>query len=174
MKKLAAILAAALISLTVALPVFAEPDNSSNTQSTVQNSAESSAQTSQQSDAQTSGSHESSAGDNRASSAAPQQNSAASEAKEEVTLKEHRIEAGDMTIGIPSDMYVITRDTDKDDPVLAVNRTTKEEITKPSIPIQSATCLLSARKTCRVLLISCWSLMSIQAVPDRLITACCF
>ena len=130
MKKLAAILAAALISLTVALPVFAEPDNSSNTQSTVQNSAESSAQTSQQSDAQTSGSHESSAGDNRASSAAPQQNSAASEAKEEITLKEHRIEAGDMTIGIPSDMYVITRDTDKDDPVLAVNRTTKEEITK--------------------------------------------
>ena len=49
---------------------------------------------------------------------------------ETVTPVEYRIEAAGMYISVPSDMYVITRDTDKDDPVLAQNRTTKEEITK--------------------------------------------
>ena len=163
MKRLTAILVAALVMMSVSLPVMAEPDNSSaeessqaavseqspdnessqaeaqdesNTEST-ESTEEDSEQTSTEESAQESGeeisTEESSKEDSDGSSIAEDskpESKAENSKPEKVKMVDYRIEEAGMKISIPSDMYVITRNTDKDDPVLAANRTTKEEITK--------------------------------------------
>ena len=137
MKKFAAVLAAALVALSVSLTVSAEPEDEGS-----QQSVESVASAEENEGSEDADQTEESDGDAQESSAA-QENSAqpsqtpADTAKESdppsassAKLTEYRVKEAGMNIGIPSDMYVITRDTDKDDPVLAVNRTTKEEVTK--------------------------------------------
>ena len=178
MKRITAIIAAALVMLSMSVPVMAEPDESDTAQSSQTSASEQSADnesspddTPDESDAESSidesdtedTSDESSGeaeesteeeskgeGSGEASEEAPESTADESSREtsgqvteasgstskqdssvpEEVKMIVYRIDAGGMNISIPSDMYVITRDTDKDDPVFSANRTTKEEVTK--------------------------------------------
>ncbi|MBQ9460482.1 MAG: hypothetical protein IJU51_00990, partial [Clostridia bacterium] len=179
MKRLTAILAAALVMMSVSLPVMAEPDDSSteagsqtsvseqspdnessqdeapdesDAESTEDTSAQASMEESTQesteeaspddsvseensedsnneSPAEESKAEESSKTESKPQESKPQSSKETS-GPENVKTRDYRIDEAGMKISIPSDMYVITRNTDKEDPVLAVNRTTKEEVMK--------------------------------------------
>ena len=109
MKRLTAILTAALISLCFSVPAFAEPEDSAVSVASVQ-SAEEQESAAQDSAAQSGGAVEE------------------SEESKPVRMMEYRIDEADMNISIPSDMYVITRNTDENDPVLSLNRTDKKKV----------------------------------------------
>ena len=123
MKRLTAILTAALIALSLSASVFAEPDESSQAEVSVQ-SAAGQEDTEQNSTAQNSTAQNSSAQNSTAQSSGGE----TSETSAPVRMMEYRIDEADMNISIPSDMYVITRNTDENDPVLALNRTDKKKI----------------------------------------------
>ena len=115
MKRLTAILAAALIALSVSLPVLAEPEEQSGEQtSTVQSSQEESAQNS----AAGSESKRESKSESRSESGDPAS----------IEYTGHRIEGIGMSIDIPTDMYVITPGMDDDDPTLKACKLTKKEV----------------------------------------------
>ncbi len=164
MKRLTAVIAAALIMLSVSVPVFAEPDDDTASQTAVQNSEDNAEEnnsddnnTSQESadeentdeseTAQESADEDNTDESNTAQESADEDNTAQSSAAQnsgeqnvsgeasgeqnsQVKMTEYRIDDADMNISVPSDMYVITRNTDPDDPVLALNRTDKEKVMK--------------------------------------------
>ena len=178
MKRIAALLAAALLTMTVSLSAAAEPDDNDETvvaasqeiednqpegssadeelpAESTDGDADGNAEGSTDGDAEgstdgdadeastdgaaeenTEGSQETSeksTADNAASSKGAESTvSKASQTPEKPEAKytSYHIEEGYMNVSIPADMYVITRDTDKDDPVLSANRTTKAEVTK--------------------------------------------
>ena len=128
MKRLTAILTAALIALSLTAPVFAEPDESAQAEGSAQSSAVQE-DTEQNSAAQESTGQSSPAQESTGQSS-PAQGSGGqdSETSSSVRMMEYRINDADMNISIPSDMYVITRDTDENDPVLSLNRTDKKTV----------------------------------------------
>ncbi len=169
MKRLTAILVAALVMMSVSLPVMAEPDNSSAEESSqaavseqspdnesspseaqdestgegsVQGPEDESAQESteeasnsestEETSKDESKTEESRSEESREESKKEESKAESQEASkpEKVKMISYRIQEAGMKMSIPSDMYVITRDTDKDDPVLAINRTTKEDVMK--------------------------------------------
>ena len=160
MKRIAVLLAAILIATASSFPAAAEPDESSEVTSSAQSAVsdleesvssagqgEESMQESgddnqaseqenttdpptggQESTVDTKTSGQESAADSKTSG----QESAVTPQESTPTNKTttYRIEEADMSLAVPSEMYVITRKTDKDDPVLSLNRTTKDEVMK--------------------------------------------
>ena len=167
MKRIAVLIAAALMALTISLPAAAEPDdNDTDTTSSVGETVDESqtvepddnteddtddtensdtddtdntddTENSTEEDTQSDGA-ESSTADNTADNtknnsrdgAETSETSEASKTAAAVKYTEYSIDEAHLTLSFPSDMYVITRATDKDDPVLALNRTTKDEVMK--------------------------------------------
>ena len=159
MKRIAVLLAAILIAAAGALSVSAEPDESGETVSASESAVVASEVTEPSADStedSTPESTEESAEDSTEESAedstqentgesaedstqqstqnskqeSKQDSQQASEASADETTTTYQIAEADMSLAVPSEMYVITRDTNKDDPVLALNRTTKDEVMK--------------------------------------------
>ncbi len=106
MKRLTALLTAALIALTVSTTAFAVPTDESSIQ-TSGNSSESKPEESSVATA------ESSVFD-----------------PEKISYKSFELKNADMTIDLPSDMYFLTPDIAKNDPALSAAKTTAEEVKK--------------------------------------------
>ena len=146
MKRIAVLLAAVLITMTVSLSVAAEPDESipvdSDTSVTEQSPTDtpdtetsdtetSDTETSdtETSDTETSDPKSTEQSEEKTSAASEgQKSSKPAETKNNTGYTTYHVKEADMSLAVPSDMYVITRETDKDDPVLALNRMTKEEV----------------------------------------------
>ena len=125
MKRFSAILAAALIALSVSVPAFAEPDTSPDESSAaVQSSAEESKNEEESKDA------ESSEKTQESSSPESSGEKTAESSTEQAAFKSYRIEKLGMSIDIPSDMYVLTPGMDENDPTFEACRLTKEEVEK--------------------------------------------
>ena len=134
MKKITAIIAAALIALSVSMPVFAVPDDSSAVDSSA--AAESSTESQRdESSKEESGREESSKKESSKEESSKKESSKeesgkkeSSSEKTEIKLDDYRIEEAEMQISIPDDMYVLTRDMPEDSPVLKANKLTKKQV----------------------------------------------
>ena len=151
MKRISAIIAAALITLTVSLPVFAEPSSSEEETSAVsteeksdssksdEKSSDEKSDTSKSDEksgdekSDTSKSDEKSSGE-KSDDSKPEEKSTAEESSEldisKVKFDEYRIDEGDLTISMPEELYVLTRDLDEEASVLKERNYTKEQVTK--------------------------------------------
>ena len=98
MKKLIAAIAAAMITLSMTIPAFAENENSVGSQASVENSV-----VSENTDDGT---------------------------QKNVSFKEYTLSDIGMTIKLPENMYILTRDIDENDPALAACNLTKETVLK--------------------------------------------
>ncbi len=106
MKKLTAIIASAFIAMScTALPVFAEPSESSSVQSSiVQNAKENISET--------------------------KNDNPKTESLSKINYKEYEVSPVNMKISLPDDMYVLTRDIDENAPALKACDITKEDMVK--------------------------------------------
>ncbi len=150
MKRITAILTAALLAMTLSLPVLAEPDDSSTEESVVSTESTESAEESAEEDNKTENSEdeespedskEENNEDSKNDSSESEENSkktskeeSAKEQESSVTdvasmkFNEYRIKEAEMTISLPDEMFVLTREIDEDDPVLKKNKLTKDEV----------------------------------------------
>ncbi len=165
MKRISAIIAAALITLTVSLPVFAEPSGGEEETSAVSteeksDSSESDEKSSdeksdasksdekssdEKSDASKSdekssdeksdaGKSDEKSSDEKSDSSASEEKSGAEESSEldisKIKFNEYKIDEGDLTISVPEELYVLTRDLDEEASVLKERNYTKEQVTE--------------------------------------------
>lgn len=140
MKKLTAVIAAALITITASLPVYAEPSESSPEEASVRQSTqrsdegldestdtESSESERSKSESKTEEKSTEEKSDSKVSKA-DESGKSNSDESSKTEFKEYRVEEAEMDISLPSDMYVITRDTDADDPAFENYKRSKNEI----------------------------------------------
>ena len=138
MKKITALLAAAIMALTISMPVMAEPsDESQNTTSaTVSAESESSVESessdeSEISEVESSDKEEISqteSTDEEILESAVSENSA--EKPKKVYYTDYAIPEAEMYISFPNDMYVLTRDIDINSPALQACKMTRTELIK--------------------------------------------
>ena len=138
MKKITALLAAAIMALTISMPVMAEPsDESQNTTSaTVSAESESSVESessdeSEISEVESSDKEEISqteSTDEEILESAVSENSA--EKPKKVYYTDYAIPEAEMYISFPNDMYVLTRDIDINSPALEACKMTRTELIK--------------------------------------------
>ncbi len=138
MKKITALLAAAIMALTISMPVMAEPsDESQNTTSaTVSAESESSVESessdeSEISEVESSDKEEISqteSTDEEILESAVSENSA--EKPKKVYYTDYAIPEAEMYISFPNDMYVLTRDIDVNSPALQACKMTRTELIK--------------------------------------------
>ena len=112
MKRLTAVLAAALITLTISTTAFAVPENSDKAEQSSTSSGTEQKENSESSKNNT---------DKTESSVLDPNN---------ITYKEYKPDNTKMTIRLPSEMYILTPDIDEDDPALAAANLTKEKVKK--------------------------------------------
>ncbi len=131
MKRLTAILTAALLTLTISLPVLAEPDISETDEP---NRTESDTAVSTDTGPDSTVSDNEGSGDTKPDDAVSDDEGSgdeqSGEAAGENDLVSYRIKEADMDISVPPDLIVITRDTKEDDPVFDEISTTKTESDK--------------------------------------------
>ena len=144
MKKLSALLAAALVALTLSMPVYAEPSESSEESAAQESVSETTEESSEKpGEGSTGNSKPSGEASTQQSSKASGQASVQTSSKassgsskeessnvpvEKLNFKEYRVDFAKMDISFPDTMYVITRDTDANDPAFEAYRLTKNEI----------------------------------------------
>ena len=115
MKRITAILAASLILLTASTTAFASPENSAAAEQQSITSESEKTENSEQSK-KTDGNSD------KAQSSSPD--------PEKTVYREYRLDDIDMSLSLPSDIYVITPDIQKDDPALKETNQTKEDVVK--------------------------------------------
>ena len=144
MKKLSAITAALLVSLTVSMPVYAEPSETVSGEVSVQQSEVSAEEKSETEESKTeeSKTEESKTEESKTEESKTEESkteeSKTEESKTEESepdkrkdsLKIYRIEEAGMNIGLPENMYVVTKDTDAKDPVFEAYKLTKDDMMK--------------------------------------------
>lgn len=143
MKRLSAIIAALLISLTVSIPVYAEPSEAVSDEASAQQSEvsaeekseteESKAEesTAEESKTEESTTEESTAEESKTEESKNEESTTEeSKTEEKEVFKSYRIEKAGMDISLPKDMYVVTKDTDPKDPAFEAYKLTKEQMMK--------------------------------------------
>ena len=143
MKRLSAIIAALLISLTVSIPVYAEPSEAVSDEASAQQSEvsaeekseteESKAEesTAEESKTEESTTEESTAEESKTEESKNEESTTEeSKTEEKEVFKSYRIEEAGMDISLPKDMYVVTKDTDPKDPAFEAYKLTKEQMMK--------------------------------------------
>ena len=138
MKKITALLAAAIMALTISMPVMAEPsDESQNTTSATVSAGSESSVESESSDESEMAEGESSdkeeisqteSTDEEILESAVSENSA--EKPKKVYYTDYAIPEAEMYISFPNDMYVLTRDIDINSPALQACKMTRTELIK--------------------------------------------
>ena len=138
MKKITALLAAAIMALTISMPVMAEPsDESQNTTSATVSAESESSVESESSDESEISEVESSdkeeifqteSTDEEILESAVSENSA--EKPKKVYYTDYAIPEAEMYISFPNDMYVLTRDIDINSPALQACKMTRTELIK--------------------------------------------
>jgi len=138
MKKITALLAAAIMALTISMPVMAEPsDESQNTTSAAVSAESESSVESESSDESEISEVESSdkeeisqteSTDEEILESAVSENSA--EKPKKVYYTDYAIPEAEMYISFPNDMYVLTRDIDINSPALQACKMTRTELIK--------------------------------------------
>ena len=128
MKKISAMLAAALIALTLSVPALAEPSEEASQESSVSQSEEKTSEEGSKESSKTS-EEKTSKEESKASSAESSVQSSAP-SPDKLKYEKYRVEEAKMDISFPDNMYVITRDTDANDPAFEAYRLTKNEIMK--------------------------------------------
>ena len=143
MKRLSAIIAALLISLTVSIPVYAEPSEAVSDEASAQQSEvsaeekseteESKAEesTAEESKTEESTTEESTAEESKTEESKNEESTTEeSKTEEKEVFKSYRIEEAGMDISLPKDMYVVTKDTDPKYPAFEAYKLTKEQMRK--------------------------------------------
>ena len=132
MKKITALLAAAIMALTISMPVMAEPsDESQNTTSAAVSAESESSVESEISEVESSDKEEISqteSTDEEILESAVSENSA--EKPKKVYYTDYAIPEAEMYISFPNDMYVLTRDIDINSPALQACKMTRTELIK--------------------------------------------
>ncbi len=140
MKKLSAIVATALIALTVSMPVYAEPSEGSTEEASVQQSTQQSDESSAENSDNEASKSESSKSEEKTDEKSKEEKTDKktsdvevseknnSEDTKKASLKAFRVEEAEMNISLPDNMYVITRDTNADDPAFENYKRSKNEI----------------------------------------------
>ena len=119
MKRLTAVLAAALITLTISTTAFAVPENSDKAE---QSSTSSGTEQKENSESSQNNTDKTESSTDKTESSVLDPNN--------ITYKEYKPDNTKMTIRLPSEMYILTPDIDEDDPALAAANLTKEKVKK--------------------------------------------
>ncbi len=119
MKRLTAVLAAALITLTISTTAFAVPENSDKAE---QSSTSSGTEQKENSESSKNNTDKTESSTDKTESSVLDPNN--------ITYKEYKPDNTKMTISLPSEMYILTPDIDEDDPALAAANLTKEKVKK--------------------------------------------
>lgn len=123
MKKLSALIIAALLAMTISIPVMAEPDNDTPDEDISVYTSEEEATDTELPDEQDDENESPDEED-------PEEDSDSTEntLQKKLVCKPHSVEEVGMSIDIPEDMYVLTRNTDEKSSVLKVYKLTKKEM----------------------------------------------
>ncbi len=135
MKKLATILAAALIALSISVPASAAPESNTDDTAVTQSQSEESIDESSDNADSSDGESVSESSDNQdTESTASDSTETASETSTEdlsvLKYNEYKLDMVDMSVQLPDNLYVLTRDTKENDEALKACKMTKKELTE--------------------------------------------